>query len=94
MPAVSVLGDQCTGHGCFPPRASISANDLLFINDIPALVVGSGFASHRCGDSSHGGAVAGGSSLVNIDGKALARIGDPVDCGSAVAEGSSFVFSD
>lgn len=40
MPAVTRLGDQCTGHGCFPARPSTSAATSVFIN---------GIAVHRVG---------------------------------------------
>ncbi len=94
MPAAGRLGDQCTGHGGFPPRPSTSAQSLVKVNGIPLLVVGSTFASHKSGKKSHGGTLAAGSTLAKIDGVPLARIGDPVACGSALAEGSDFVFYD
>lgn len=93
MPAASRKGDQCTGHGCFPPRASTSGSGDVLINGIPALREGDSYASHSCGSSSHGGAVDAGSGTVFVNGRQLARIGDPVDCGSAVSEGSSNVFA-
>lgn len=92
MPAASRKGDECTGHGCFPPRPSTSGSPNVFFNGIPALRVGDSFATHKCGKSSHGGTVSSGSSSVYINGKPAARIGDDVSCGSAVAEGSSNIF--
>lgn len=62
-----------------------------------------GLAVHRQGDSwavhcdpkpsCHGGSLASGSGTVFANGKQLGRIGDPVDCGSAVAAGASTVFA-
>ena len=94
MPSVSRKGDNCTGHGCFPPRASVSGCDWVTIEGIEMLRVGDGYASHKCGKSVHGGAVASGSSFVLIEGVPIARIGDSVSCGSAIAQGSDFVFSE
>lgn len=93
MPAVSRKGDTCTGHGCFPPRASTGGSSTVFVNGTPAHRAGDGWAVHSCGDSSHDSALAAGSGSVFADGKALARIGDPVACGSAVAVGSDNVFA-
>lgn len=94
MPAVGRKGDSCTGHGCFPPRASISGCDWVTIEEVDALRVGDGYASHRCGKTAHSGSQAAGSSLVFIEDVPVARIGDGVDCGSALAQGSDFVFAD
>lgn len=94
MPAVSRLGDLCTGHGGWPPRPSTSASSNVFINGIGAHRVGDSWAVH-CNSlpECHGSVLAGGSSTVFINGKPLARIGDPIACGSAVASGSSNVFA-
>lgn len=94
MPAVTRLGDLCTGHGPWPPRASTSASGDVFVN---------GIAVHRQGDSwdvhcdstpvCHGGTLASGSGTVFVNGKQIGRVGDPVDCGSSVATGSENVFA-
>ena len=42
MPPVTRLGDNCTGHGSFPPRPSSGASPDVFVN---------GIAVHREGDS-------------------------------------------
>jgi len=93
MPAVSRLGDTCTGHGCFPPRASTAGSGNVFVNGIAAHRQGDGWAVHACGSSSHGSALSAGSSSVFVNGLALARIADPVACGSAVGQGSGNVFA-
>lgn len=93
MPAVSRLGDTCTGHGCFPPRASTGGSGSVFINGKPAHRQGDGWAVHSCGDSHHASQLAGGSASVRANGLPLARIGDPIACGSAVAVGSDNVFA-
>ncbi len=44
----------------------------------------------HCNDTPvcHAGTLASGSGTVFINGKQAGRVGDPVDCGSAVASGS------
>ncbi len=93
MPAVTRLGDTCTGHGCFPSRPSSSASPDVFANGIPVHRHGDSWSSHCCGLSCHGGVLASGSGTVFANGKMIGRIGDPVDCGSAVAVGSGDVFA-
>lgn len=93
MPAVSRLGDSCTGHGCFPPRASTGGSGDVFVNGAAAHRQGDGWATHCCGSSCHSSTLAAGSGTVFVNGKALARIGDSVACGSAVAQGSDNVFA-
>lgn len=93
MPAVSRLGDMCTGHGCFPPRPSTGGSGNVFVNGIPVHRQGDGWATHCCGPSCHASVLASGSGSVFVNGKAIARIGDPVACGSAVSQGSSNVFA-
>lgn len=93
MPAVTRLGDTCTGHGCYGGRPSTSASPNVFVNGIAVHRQGDSWASHCCGASCHGGALAAGSGTVFVNGKQMGRIGDPVDCGSAVAAGSGNVFA-
>ena len=94
MPAVSRKGDQCTGHGSHPPRASTSGSSNVFVNNISAHRQGDTWAVHcdstpECHDS----ITASGSGSVYVNGQPLARIGDDVACGSAIAQGSETVFS-
>jgi len=94
MPGVTRLGDKCTGHGGWPARANDSASPNVFVN---------GIAVHREGDhwvthcdpnpSCHDSTLASGSGTVFINGKQCGRIGDPVACGSKVAQGSGNVFA-
>ena len=94
MPAVTRLGDICTGHEDFPPRESISGSPNVFVNGKPAHRQGDSWAVH-CNSEPvcHGGNLASGSSSVYVNGKQLGRIGDPVNCGSNVATGSKNVFA-
>lgn len=93
MPGVTRLGDLCTGHGCFPARPSVSASSNVFVNGIAVHRLNDGWDTHCCGPACHAGSLVAGSSTVNVNGKAIGRIGDMIDCGSNVAEGSSNVFA-
>ncbi|WP_423838651.1 PAAR domain-containing protein [Thauera propionica] len=93
MPAVTRLGNRCTGHGCWPPRPSTSAAASVFVNGIAVHRVGDSWATHCCKRSCHSSVLAGGSSTVFAEGKGVGRIGDPVACGSRVAQGSPNVFA-
>ena len=93
MPAITRLGDQCAGHGCFPARPSTSAAASVFVNGIAVHRVGDAWATHCCGPACHASVLAEGSSSVFAEGQAVGRSGDPVACGSVVAEGSPDVFA-
>ena len=93
MPPVTRLGDICTGHDAWPPRANDEASGDVFVNNIGAHRQGDHWVVHckrsSCHDSNH----AAGSGTVYVNNKQLSRIGDPVACGSAVASGSPNVFA-
>lgn len=91
MPAICLLGDVCTGHGAFPPRANTGSDDYLVVNGRPVHCVGHGWASH-CNPtpSCHASTLAGGSAYFFVNGQAVGRIGDPVACGSSVATGDDY----
>lgn len=89
-------GDADTGHGAYPPRSNSGGSDDVFIN---------GLAAHRKGDAwpahckmvkpydCHGATTSSGSDSVYVNNQPLARVGDSVSCGSAIAMGSENVFS-
>lgn len=91
MPAATRLGDMCTGHGCFGPRPNDQASENVFFNGLGAHRVGDHWVTHCC-FLCHDSTMAEGSSTVFINGRASARIGDLVACGSASAEGSPNIF--
>lgn len=94
MPAATRKGDGCTGHGAWPPRNSTSGSANVFINGIAAHRKGDSWAVHCNNEPScHASALAVGSATVYVNGQQLGRIGDSIDCGSAVAAGSSNVFA-
>ena len=86
---VSRIGDVCTGHGSFPPRPLVEGTDDFVVGNSPASKVGDNLAPHGSPSPSppHGGTVASGSSTYYIANQQIARIGDPVSCGSAMAQG-------
>tara|TARA_B100000700_G_C14371970_1_gene546388 strand:+ start:224 stop:508 length:285 start_codon:yes stop_codon:yes gene_type:complete len=92
MPAVTRLGDVCTGHGCFPSRPSVGASPTVFANGIAVHRQGDGWDSHCC-VICHTSILSSGSGTVFADNKQVGRIGDPVACGSTVAGGSGDVFA-
>ncbi len=96
MPAVTRLGDACTGHGCWPPRPSSNASGDVFADGVGVHRVGDGWAAHTCPaiPETHASALAAGSPTVFANGRPAGRIGDAVACGSTVAAGSSTVFAD
>ncbi len=95
MPAVTRLGDACSGHGCWPPRASTGASPNVYVNGSAAHRQGDAWAAHTCPSipETHASVLAAGSATVFVNGKPLGRIGDPVACGSSVAAGSANVFA-
>jgi len=95
MPAVTRLGDSCSGHGCWPPRPSTGASPDVFVNGIAVHRQGDAWAPHTCPTipETHDSVLAAGSSTVYVNGKQIGRIGDPVACGSTVATGSANVFA-
>jgi uncharacterized Zn-binding protein involved in type VI secretion len=92
MPAASRKGDLTAGHACFPPTAIIGSCSKIYINGILASKLGVGVASHRCGKTTHAGrTVTGGSSTVFFENARATRIGDSVNCGDTIGQGSKNV---
>ena len=91
--AVCKLGDKCSGHSCFPPRANNTASENVFANGIGIHRLSDSWNIHCCDDSCHDGVTSTGSSTVFVNGLACGRIGDSISCGSVIAEGSHNVFS-
>ena len=87
MPAVTRLGDKCTGHDGYPPRPSITASSNVRANGKGIVTVGDGYDKH-CKKSCHTGVLSSGSGSVKVNGKPVGRTGDDISCGSKVGEGS------
>jgi len=92
MPAEHRQGDICTGHKCFPPRQNISWSTNVFVNNRGWHRQYDSWGPHRCDNRPHKGHTAEGSSMVFVNSRQAARIGDPVSCGSAIATGSKDVY--
>lgn len=88
MPAVTRLGDLCTGHGSYPPRPSTSASSKVLASGKGVVCVGDSYAVHCSSSSCHPGTASQGSPKVLASGKQKMRVGDTIDCGSKVAQGS------
>jgi len=93
MPPVTRLGDICTGHDAWPPRANNQASGDVLVNNIGVHREGDSWAIHCKRLSCHVSVQAGGSGTVFVNNKAISRIGDPIACGSLVAAGSPNVFA-
>jgi uncharacterized Zn-binding protein involved in type VI secretion len=97
---VTRLGDKTTGHGPYKPRPATGASPDVFANGIAINRVDDGWAPHGSspayngdphpGEGSH--TTSAGSGTVFANGKAIARIGDPVE-GDTIAAGSPNVFA-
>lgn len=92
MPAIVREGDICTGHGCWPPRPAISSSKTVFSDGRGVVRKGDRYAVHckPCGKNPacHDSFVTEGSSSVFVDGIPVARVGDPIACGSLCSTGS------
>lgn len=94
MPGAARIFDDTTGHSCFSPRTGASSGSTnVMINNQPAVTVGTMYPLHGgCPNTPmHEGVVTSGSSTVFVNGKALAREGDPISCGDIIATGSQNV---
>lgn len=93
MPAVHLLGGMDSGHGCYPPRNNVQGSGDVFVTGIPVHRQGDAWIVHCCGPSCHSSVLAKGSATVFVNGKGLARLGDPVSCGSITIDGATTVFA-
>ncbi len=82
---VSLQGDVCTGHGCFPPRQNSSWSSSVYVNGLPVHRQYDDWSPHGCSNCPpHSSRLAMGSANVYVEGKQLGRQHDPVECGSKV----------
>lgn len=94
MPPAVRQQDICTGHPpCYPPRPNVTWSGDVFINGLGAHRQTDAWAPHGVAlCPPHKGSTAAGSPNVFVNGLPLARVGDPIDCGSLCAVGSPNVF--
>jgi len=88
MPPVTLKGHICTGHGCYPPRPSAQGEPHFRINGIEVHLQTHAWSAHGCATCPpHASVLAAGAAEFRINAKQIGRIGDPVACGSSVAQG-------
>ena len=88
MPAVTRKGDLCTGHDGYPPRQSLEGSSDVTVNGKDVHRTGDAWDLHSLGNSVHDSTMGQGLATVTVNGKAIARVDDPVNCGSTVLLGS------
>ncbi|MBT7306938.1 MAG: PaaR repeat-containing protein [Gammaproteobacteria bacterium] len=86
MAAVTLRGHKCSGHGCWPPRPSEEGEPRFTVKGVPVHLQGHAWLPHTCGET-HASVLQSGSRRFTVKGRQLGRVGDPVACGSTVAEG-------
>lgn len=80
MPPVTRLGDNSTGHPCYPARPSVKASKDTFANGMGVVRQGDKYVAHCCGPACHDAVLQKGSTTVFINGKPCGRQGDPMSC--------------
>lgn len=95
MIPVARLGNVSTSDPCgAPPRPNSQGSSDVFTNSLPTHRVSDSWVPHACPDSTpHGATTVVGSGTVFVNNLAITRIGDPISCGSSIAEGSDDVFA-
>ena len=88
----NLLGDQCTGHGGYPPRQVVSGvSSTVYINGKPCVLDGAQYLQHCSNSDCHTGVVIATTGTVFVQGRKMSRTGDPISCGSFVLGSSSNV---
>lgn len=92
---VTRLNDNSTSDPCgAPPRKNAGASSDVIVNDLGVHRHTDGWIAHACPNSSpHGATTIAGTPVVIVNDLQCTRIGDPISCGSVVAQGSSNVFA-
>jgi uncharacterized Zn-binding protein involved in type VI secretion len=88
MPAAARLNDPDTSDGVIVGAVA----SKTVINGVPVALVGSIDSAHSPWGPPHpphaAATIISGSSTVICEGKAVARVGDPLSCGHVIASGS------
>ena len=96
MPAAHRYQDWGSGHGCWPMRPNVGGSPTVFVNTKPWHRETDPWPVHICvviPFPAHASSMKSGSPTVYADGLQVARVGDPVLCGSNAATGSGNVFA-
>ena len=92
--AFARVGDQTSGHGPYPPNklAGPGSADVT-IEGVGAALVGDGTVTPCVAPNSPtlDGKITQGSPTATANGKAIARIGDPLSCGCIIMGGGNTV---
>ena len=97
MPAIALQSQSSTGHGCFPPTGAIGPyTTTSYINGKLIQLRGTTqYSAHTCGTVTHSPGARTVSSTAGtfyMEGILVAMIGDSINCGDAIAEGSQDSF--
>jgi hypothetical protein len=94
MPAAVRLGDTSTGDPCgAPARPNNMGCAISIINNKPIHCATHTWVKHACpGDPPHDANTTAGSPDSFAESLPIARIGDPISCGSTCATGSPDTF--
>lgn len=87
MSAIATIDTVCSGHDGFSPRQVAETVSWFTVNGNPVVVDGCLFPDHSDGTSSHPGTAVSTRPWFVIGGKGCTCEGDPVSCGSVVANG-------
>ena len=87
MSAIATSDTLCSGHGGFPPRLVAETVPWFTVNGKPVVVDGAAFPSHTGGNSAHPGSAVSTRAWFSIGGKGVVCVGDPLSCGSVIANG-------
>lgn len=91
MPAIAIKGSMGSGHGSFPPRASVEGEALLTVNGVPVQVDGNKFPNHTDGHTTHDGTAVSSRAWFTINGKGVCCVGDKISCGSTIVTGDALI---
>jgi len=89
MSKIVLFGHICTGHGPFPPRPNIQASPNFFVKGLGVHRQGDAWAIHCVALSCHGAVLSVGTANFLANGKPVAKVGDPISCGSFCAQGEA-----
>ena len=89
---VAKLDSLCSGHDDFQQRNPVTCSDSLFVTGLGVISIGDTWEFHEHGGKNHDSVQSTGSSSIFVNNKAVARIGDSIECGSTVMTGSDTVF--
>lgn len=89
---VHVVGEYCTGHGCWPSRRSIEGSRDVTAEGRGVHRLGDDWETHCCMMFCHDGVASSSSQTVFVNGRGVTRVGDDVSCGSKIMTGCRGVF--